>query len=70
MPGSVWKIAVEAGQSVKAGDTLVVVESMKMEIPVAAPCDGVVADVKCAEGRAVSLGQRLAVIVPAGKEAA
>jgi len=62
VPGSVWKIAVEPGQSVKAGDLLVVVESMKMEIPVTAPGDGVVLDLKCAEGRAVSLGQRLVVI--------
>ncbi|MCR6632793.1 MAG: urea carboxylase [Magnetospirillum sp.] len=70
VPGSVWKIAVEAGRAVKAGDTLVVVESMKMEIPVTAPCDGVVAELRCAEGRTVALGQMLAVIVAGGKEAA
>jgi len=37
--GSVWKIASSPGQSVKAGDTLVLVESMKMELPVTAPMD-------------------------------
>jgi urea carboxylase len=63
VPGSVWQIAATTGQRVKAGDLLVVVESMKMEIPVHAPADGVVADLSCAEGRAVALGQRLAVIV-------
>ncbi|OJX75904.1 urea carboxylase [Magnetospirillum sp. 64-120] len=64
VPGSVWKIAVEAGQPVKEGDTLIVVESMKMEIPVTAPVSGVVRELRCAEGRAVSLGQVLAVIDP------
>ncbi|KAA5602675.1 urea carboxylase [Blastochloris sulfoviridis] len=65
VPGSVWKIAVEPGQRVEAGDILVVVESMKMEINVAAPISGVVAELRCAEARAVALGQTLAVVVPA-----
>ncbi|ALK10926.1 urea carboxylase [Blastochloris viridis] len=65
VPGSVWKIAVTPGQSVEAGDILVVVESMKMEITVAAPISGVVAELRCAEARAVALGQTLAVVVPA-----
>jgi len=60
----VWKIAVEAGQMVAEGDTLIVVESMKMEIPVTAPVAGVVTELRCAEGRAVALGQVLAVINP------
>jgi len=68
VPGSVWQIAATIGQRVKAGDLLVVVESMKMEIPVHAPTDGVVADLSCAEGRAVALGQRLAVIVTDAEE--
>lgn len=62
VPGSVWKIAVQPGQRVEAGDTLIVVESMKMEIPLLAPATGIVAELRCAEGRAVSLGQILAVI--------
>ncbi|WP_448207003.1 urea carboxylase [Azospirillum sp. sgz302134] len=64
VPGSVWKIAAEPGSAVKAGDPLLIVESMKMEIPVAAPVDGTVAEIRCAEGQAVTLGQTLAVLLP------
>ena len=60
--GSVWRIAYARGQSVKAGDTLVLVESMKMEVPVPAPVDGVVAELRCAEGRAVLFAQTLVVL--------
>ena len=60
--GSVWRMSCTPGQSVKTGDTLVLVESMKMEIPVAAPADGVVAELRSAEGRAVTFGQTLAVL--------
>jgi urea carboxylase len=63
--GSVWKIASAAGQSVKAGDTLVWVESMKMELPVTAPFDGVVTQLRCGEGRAVLVAQTLLIIRPA-----
>ena len=62
VPGAVWKIAVEKGRRVAAGDVLVVVESMKMEMLVHAPSDGIVHELKCAEGRAVSLGQTLVVL--------
>jgi len=62
--GSVWKIAAVVGQSVKAGDTLVTVESMKMELPVTAPMDGVVSQVRCAEGRAIVVAQTLVVLSP------
>ena len=62
--GSVWKIAAVVGQSVKAGDTLVTVESMKMELPVTAPVDGVVSQLRCAEGRAVTVAQTLVVLRP------
>jgi urea carboxylase len=60
--GSVWKIGAVVGQSVKAGDTLVTVESMKMELPVTAPMDGVVSQVRCAEGRAIVVAQTLVVL--------
>ncbi len=60
--GNVWKIAAVLGQAVKAGDSLVTVESMKMELPVTAPVDGVVSQVRCAEGRAVLVGQTLVVL--------
>ncbi len=51
--GSVWKVEVTVGQQVSEGDTLVVVESMKMEIPVTAPTAGTVTEILVAEGEAV-----------------
>ena len=62
VPGSVWKILVEAGCKVGEGDTLIIVESMKMEIAVCAPSSGLVHEVRCAEGRAVELGQALVIM--------
>lgn len=62
--GSIWKVMVAAGQSVKAGDTLVLVESMKMELPVTAPLDGSIEQLKCAEGRAVQVAQTLLSLRP------
>jgi acetyl-CoA carboxylase biotin carboxyl carrier protein len=62
IPGSVWKIAVKVGDQVAEDDTLLVLESMKMEIPVAAPCAGTVASINVSEGDSVSEGQLLAVI--------
>ncbi|MGO9934722.1 MAG: urea carboxylase [Steroidobacteraceae bacterium] len=62
--GSVWKIVSAAGQSVRAGDVLVLVESMKMELPVTAPVDGVITQLRCAEGRAVLVAQTLLMIRP------
>lgn len=52
--GSVWKVEVAVGQSVAEGDTLVIVESMKMEIPISAPAAGVVRDILIAEGEPVA----------------
>ncbi len=57
--GSVWQIAVPAGTRVAAGDTLVVLETMKMETPVLAPAAGVVVAVCCAPGALVRPGQTL-----------
>jgi len=62
--GSVWKVPVRVGQAVKAGETLVLVESMKMELPVTAPVDGVVEQLRCAEGRAVQVAQLLVSLRP------
>jgi len=62
--GSIWKVPVQVGQSVKAGETLVLVESMKMELPVTAPVDGTVEQLRCAEGRAVEVAQLLVSLRP------
>jgi acetyl-CoA carboxylase biotin carboxyl carrier protein len=58
----VWKIEVAAGQRVAAGDTLIVLEAMKMEIPVTAPRGGTVAAILVAEKQMVAEGEALAVL--------
>lgn len=63
IPGSVWKVNVASGTRVKTGEALIVVESMKTEFEVASPADGIVSELRCAEGRAVGMGQVLAVII-------
>jgi acetyl-CoA carboxylase biotin carboxyl carrier protein len=60
--GTVWKIECEVGQSVDEGDTLVILESMKMEMPVEAEDAGVVKEIRCAEGQPVSEGETLVVL--------
>jgi len=60
--GTVWKIECKVGQEVAEGDTLVIIESMKMEMPVEAEDDGVVEEVRCEEGQSVSEGQTLVVL--------
>jgi urea carboxylase len=62
IPGNVWKINVAAGATVRQGDPLVVIESMKMEIVIEAPQAGRVREVLCAEGRPVNAGENLVVI--------
>jgi acetyl-CoA carboxylase biotin carboxyl carrier protein len=60
--GIVWKIEVEVGDTVEEGDTVVILESMKMEMPVEAEDDGVVREIRCEEGQAVSEGDTLVVL--------
>ena len=60
--GKVFKIETSVGTSVKAGDTVVIIEAMKMEIPVVAPKDGTVASIDCAVGDACAAGQLLATL--------
>ncbi|HEX8883104.1 MAG TPA: acetyl-CoA carboxylase biotin carboxyl carrier protein subunit [Noviherbaspirillum sp.] len=60
--GTIWKVEVKAGQLVSEDDTLLIVESMKMEIPVTAPADGKVAEVKVIEGDAVTEQQVLVIL--------
>jgi urea carboxylase len=56
---SVWNIAVEPGQRVEAGQKLIVLEAMKMEIAVSAPSAGIIEKLNCAKGALVSAGQHL-----------
>jgi acetyl-CoA carboxylase biotin carboxyl carrier protein len=60
--GTVWKVECQVGQSVTEGDTLVILESMKMEMPVEAEDDGVVKEIVCEEGQSVSEGDTLVVL--------
>jgi acetyl-CoA carboxylase biotin carboxyl carrier protein len=60
--GTVWKIECKVGDQVEEGDTLVILESMKMEMPVEAEDDGTVAAIACEEGQAVSEGDTLVVL--------
>jgi len=60
--GTVWKIECQVGQSVDEGDTLVVLESMKMEMPVEAEDAGTVKEIRCEEGQSVSEGDTLVVL--------
>ena len=62
MVANVWKVVVATGDSVEEGDTLVILESMKMEIPVVAEVDGVVAQMAVNEGDVVQEGDLIAVI--------
>ena len=61
--GTVWKIVVAVGDKVDAEQELMILESMKMEIPALAPGAGVVQSLLVAEGEAVSEGQALAVLL-------
>lgn len=60
--GNVWKVLVSAGQKVAEGDTLVILECMKMEVPVLAPVSGTVSEVQVVEGGAVEENGPVAVI--------
>ena len=60
--GTVWKIECEIGDEVQAGDTVVILESMKMEMPVEAEDGGTVKEIVCQEGQSVSEGDTLVVL--------
>lgn len=62
MAGNVWKIVAKVGDAVSEGDTLVILESMKMEIPIEADRDGTVTDIRVKEGDAIQDGAVIAVI--------
>jgi acetyl-CoA carboxylase biotin carboxyl carrier protein len=60
--GTVWKVEVKVGDTVEEGDTVVILESMKMEMPVEAEEDGTVKEIACKEGQSVSEGDTLVVL--------
>ena len=60
--GTVWKIEVGVGDEVEEGDTVVILESMKMEMPVEAEDEGTVREILVSEGQAVSEGDVLMIL--------
>jgi urea carboxylase len=62
VPGSVWRVLVAPGDRILAGEAVMIIESMKMEVRVVAPASGVVESLAAATGQVVRAGQRLAVI--------
>lgn len=62
MVANVWKVVAAEGDTVDDGDTLVILESMKMEMPVEAEDSGTVSEIRCEEGQAVSEGDTLVVL--------
>ena len=60
--GTVWKIEVAVGDAVAEGDTVAILESMKMEMPVEAEDEGTVTSIAVSEGQAVSEGDTLIVL--------
>ncbi len=60
--GNVWKIEKAVGEEVAQEDVILVIESMKMEIPVEAPCSGRLSEIRVAEGDSIEEGTVLAVI--------
>ena len=60
--GTVWKIEVEVGDTVQEGDTVVILESMKMEMPVEAPAAGRVSEIRTKEGSPVEEGAVLIIL--------
>ena len=62
LTGTVWKIETKPGDSLDEDDVIMILESMKMEIPIEAPYDGELLEIKVSEGDAIQEGQVLAVM--------
>lgn len=60
--GTVWKIEKKVGDEVEEGDVIVILESMKMEMPVEAEEGGTIQEIRCEEGQSVQEGDVLAVL--------
>ena len=59
MTGNIWKVLVEAGQHVEKGETVAIIEAMKMELPVFASDAGIVKAIMCKAGQTVQRGEAL-----------
>jgi acetyl-CoA/propionyl-CoA carboxylase biotin carboxyl carrier protein len=64
MPGTIWMVNVANGDAVRTGEVLIVLESMKMELSITAPVDGVVAGLELQAGDRVALRQPLVAVIP------
>ena len=62
MPGKVIKVVADAGTAVKSGDVVIILEAMKMQNEICAPCDGTVKAVNVSAGQTVTAGQAMAII--------
>ena len=60
--GTVWKVECKVGDTIEEGDTVVILESMKMEMPVESEDAGTVTEIRCEEGQAVQEGDVLVVL--------
>ncbi|MBV8667463.1 MAG: urea carboxylase [Burkholderiaceae bacterium] len=68
VPGSVWKIAAQAGERIAKGGTVAILEAMKMEFPLSAPQDGEVVEMLVSEGTLVAAGQHIAILRTDGSD--
>jgi urea carboxylase len=64
VPGSIWQVLVAAGDEIRAGDPVMIIESMKMEVQVRSPASGIVQSLAATKGQVVRAGQRLGVVAP------
>jgi acetyl-CoA carboxylase biotin carboxyl carrier protein len=60
--GNLWKLEKAVGETVETDDVIMIIESMKMEIPVEAPCGGTISEIRVAEGDSIEEGMILAMI--------
>ena len=60
--GTVWKVECKVGDQIADGDTVAIIESMKMEMPVESEDEGTVSEIRCAEGQSVTEGDVLVVL--------
>ena len=64
VPGNIYRVLVAVGDKVRENDTLIMLEAMKMETPVASPCDGEIVSVEVEQGQVVETGQLILTILP------